>query len=101
MMYHGTRRPFTKGGLLLPVDDHKGKARTGQATDGTAFCYMTTDRELAEWYAIQAKGRGLPRVLTVEPIGLIEVDPSPYDYEIGDQYRCRDGARVIAVEVIR
>jgi hypothetical protein len=96
--YHGTRAGFRRGGYLFPVDFHGKEARPGHVEGGTAWVYFTTDRETAEWYAFQAKGRGRAKVLTVEPMGAVLVDPSTFDYE-EDQYRC-EMARVVAVDML-
>lgn len=93
LLYHGTRVGFSRGGYLFPVDFHKSQPRPGGSDDGTAYVYMTTDLDLAWWYAEQHPGRGKPKVLVVEPLGPIEVDYSPYDNE-SDQYRCEAGAKV-------
>ncbi len=63
--YHGTRRGFQKGGLLVPRADH-GKAGTtaplapGRAApdDAVNHVYMTQDLDLAWAYAWAAPGRG-------------------------------------------
>ena len=53
--YHGTRRGFRRGGLLLPRSTHGGPATSAPA-----------------W---RAPGRGKPKVLVIEPFGDIERDP--------------------------
>lgn len=98
LLYHGTRAAFRRGGYLFPQSWHGQAPRAGHVgEDSTEFVYMTTDRELAEWYAVNSPGRNRARVLTVEPLGPIEHDPSRYDDEQYDQYRCRDGAKVVDV----
>jgi hypothetical protein len=97
--YHGTRAGFSVGGWLVPYADHRsGSARPGhQGEHSTTFTYFTTDRELAEWYALNSRGRGKPKVLTVVPSARIEHDPSPYDDEREDQYRSKGWAKVVGV----
>lgn len=100
-LYHGTRRPFTRGGYVFPAAFHGGEIRPGHAgDDSTEFAYVTTDHDLAAFYALNAKGRGRPRVLTVTPTGPIEDDPSTYDGEREAQYRSRSPFRVVDVEVL-
>lgn len=101
-LYHGTRVPFGRGGLLLPAADTGSERRPGSRDDG-AWVYMTPDPEHAEWYALNTptRGRTLPRVLTVRPLSIPEPDPSTYDGEHGMQWRCRDGASVLAVRIVR
>lgn len=96
VLYHGTRAGFRAGGYLFPVDWHGSRPRAGHQEGGTAYVYMTTDLDLAWAYAEQTRGRGRPKVLIVQPLGPVEVDPSTYDYE-EDQYRCREGAKVLKV----
>lgn len=78
MLYHGTRRPFRKGGLLLPRAHHGG-AGSGAPTnhappdDADQWCYATEEPLLAWAYAWAAPGRGKPRVLIVAPLD----DPVP------------------------
>lgn len=96
--YHGTRAGFERGGLLLPVDVTAANQRPGHVPKGTAHVYVTTDRDLAEWYALNSKGRARPRILTVQPLGPLTDDASPYDHE-HNQFRC-EAATVVAVEIL-
>lgn len=80
-LYHGTRRPFKRGGLLLPRAEHGGAGTSAPVTvydhsDRAArFAYATEDRAIAWVYAWHAPGRGRPRVLVVDPLGAVERDP--------------------------
>lgn len=100
VFYHGTRVGFSRGGYLFPVDFHGTQPRPGGQRGDTAYIYMTTDLDLAWWYAEQhpgvAGGQGKPKVLVVRPLGPIEVDPSIYHGEY-EQYRCKEGAKVLKV----
>lgn len=101
LLYHGTRVGFRKGGFLFPQAFHGHAPRPGHSGDeSTRYAYATLDREMAEFYALNDKGRGRPKVLTVEPMGPCEPDPSRYDNEHGHQVRCADGFRVVAVEIV-
>lgn len=75
ILYHGTRRPFGKRGLLLPRSEHDGPGtnaplNTGRTAwpDADTWCYATEHVELAWAYAYAAPGRGRPRVLIVSPL---------------------------------
>jgi hypothetical protein len=103
-LFHGTRRPFMKGGLLLPRAKLGGapatsapmKAGRAPNPDAENWVYVTTSLTLAWVYAWHAPGRGRPRVLTVTPLGPVYDDPehSP-DMEA---YRT-DAAVVAAVDL--
>lgn len=99
-LYHGTRAGFKAGGFVFPADFTGHTPRAGGREGGTAYAYCTDDWDLAEWYAINSKGRGKPKVLTVEPTGPIEHDPSPYDGESEDQYRSLAPLRVVRAEFV-
>lgn len=99
-LFHGTRRGFRKGGLLLPRCSHGGQGTSAPATrtlpDADRFVYVTTSRTLAWVYAWHAVGRGKPRVLTVRPLSDVWGDPehSP----AMEAYRC-EAAVVVAVDL--
>jgi hypothetical protein len=85
-LYHGTRRPFGRGGLLVPGDDvgadHHGLGRSG-------WVYVTPDFELAKEYARAAQGRGRAKVVQVRPWGEVYVDDSTIaGGEEQESYRC-------------
>ena len=102
VFYHGTRAGFRgRGGLLLPAATTGATPRAGHRPGGTDYVHLTTDADLAAWYAYNDRThRGRPRVLTVAPLGPIEHDASTYDDETEDQFRCTDGARVLAVRLL-
>lgn len=99
--YHGTRRGFTRGGVLLPRSKHGGAGTTApvnpgmrQPQDASSYVYVTTDVAIAWVYAWHAAGRGKPKVLVVQPIG--EVKPDPEHSPAMSAYRC-EWARVESV----
>jgi hypothetical protein len=103
VLYHGTRRPFTVGGLLVPRAVHGGPGTTAplnpgcsEQPDAANFVYLTDDVTLAWVYAWHAPGRGRPRVLTVAPLGTVERDPE-HSWRSG-AWRC-EAARVTAVDL--
>lgn len=62
--------------------------------DADMFVYITTDVDLAWVYAYAARGRGKPKVLTVEPLGPVMRDPEhSYDMPTFRTF----AARVLAV----
>ena len=80
--YHGTRRGFTRGGVLFPRTFHGQSPTTAPTNPGMTpspdsgeWVYITTDVNLAWVYAFHARGRGAPKVLTVTPRGTVERDP--------------------------
>lgn len=82
ILYHGTRRGFTNGGLLLPRATHGGKPTTAPLNPGQLpppdqgeWAYLTTDLDLAWVYAWHSVGRGMPRVVKVTPLSDVERDP--------------------------
>lgn len=102
VLYHGTRRGFSRGGWLTPRSFSSSfpttapcKPGRSPAPDAAGFTYMTTSLELAWVYAWHAAGRGRPKVLVVEPHGAISRDPEhSLDMEA---YRCAGWARVLDV----
>ena len=99
--YHGTRRGFTRGGVLFPRAAHGGTG-TGaplsegrqQPGDAQRWVYLTRDLDLAWAYAWSAAGRGKPKVVQVRPHGRIERDP---EHSLAmDAWRC-EWASVIDV----
>lgn len=89
--YHGTRRPFGPGGLLLPGEqagaDNHGLGRSD-------WVYVTTDLDLAIEYAKVAQGRGRAKVVEVAPWGEMFVDNSTVGGQEQDSYRC-EAAKVL------
>lgn len=81
--FHGTRRGFTQGGVVLPLSSHGVTGRTTAPTQAGAcspaeanqWVYITRDLTLAWVYAWHAVGAGKPKVLTVIPHGQVERDP--------------------------
>lgn len=77
--YHGTRRGFTKRGILVPRSQHGGPGTSAPATRQYAralgMVHATEIEELAWVYAWHAPGRGRPKVLVLEPHGMMEPDP--------------------------
>jgi hypothetical protein len=59
--------------------------------------YLTRDPFVAERYAQHATGRGHPKVLTVQPVGIVERDPEHGPNT--DAWRC-EAATVEKVEVL-
>jgi hypothetical protein len=89
--YHGTRRPFGKGGIVMPRSFHGGKPTTAPtmpgrspAADAADWVYVTEKEYLAWVYAWHAAGRGRPRVLTVRPT---DIHPDP-EHAPGTAWRC-------------
>lgn len=102
--YHGTRRGFTRGGVLLPRTDTGARGTTAplnpgrtQPADAAGWVYVTRDHDVAQAYAEAAPGRGRPKVLTVQPHGDLTRDPE-HGYAT-DAWRCR-WATVLAVQPI-
>jgi hypothetical protein len=103
-LYHGTRRPFAKGGLLLPQSKHGGAgthaplmAGATSPADASGYVYVTTSETLAWVYAWCAPGRGKPRVLIVGPCGEVERDP---EHSLAmEAFRC-EAAAVLAVDLV-
>lgn len=100
--YHGTRRGFTRGGILLPRRFHGGPGTTAPLNPGETpqedaadYVYVTTDPLIAWVYAMCASGRARPRVLTVRPIGEVERDPE-HSASV-PAYRC-EAAKVLSVD---
>ena len=90
--YHGTRRPFGPGGLLLPGEkfgaDNHGLGRS-------EWVYVTTELDLAIEYAKAAQGRGKAKVVQVQPWGEMFVDDSTIaGGEEQDSYKC-EAAKVL------
>lgn len=102
-LLHGTRRPFQRGGLLLPRSEHRGPGTTAplnpgkqEPADAAQWVYLTTDLRLAWVYAWHAPGRGRPRVLTVAPLGEVEADDEHSAAMAA--FRCQ-AAKVVAVDL--
>lgn len=92
--YHGTRRPFNTGGLVLPGDkvgvDHHNLGRSD-------WVYVTTDLELAKDYARAAAGKGRAKVVQVRPWGDLYIDDSTVNGEEQDSYRCEAASVLLRV----
>lgn len=80
--FHGTRRGFTTGGLLLPRSTHGGPGTAAPVNPGRAvpdeaqgWVYLTEDIDVAWAYAWVAPGRGKPKVVEVVPHDDLEPDP--------------------------
>lgn len=103
-LYHGTRKPFSKGGLVMPRTFHGSTGTTAPLKPGASprpdserFVYVTPSLMLAWVYAWSATGRGRPRVLTVKPLSDVWADPEhSADMEA---YRC-EAALVEAVDLV-
>jgi hypothetical protein len=99
-LYHGTRRPFQKGGLVLPAKVTGAKfTEGGVREDEGEHVYVTPDWQLAATFARMANGRGRPRILTVKPLSKLEVDWATFGGEEREAYRC-EAAIVEKVEII-
>jgi hypothetical protein len=99
--YHGTRQPFHRGGLLIPLIHHGGLPTTAPRTsrplspeeqevveDAINWVFVTQLWEVARTYALAAPGRGQPRILVVKP----DVHELKYDPEHSRDFqawRCR------------
>jgi len=92
-LYHGTRRPFGAGGLVLPGND-VGVDNHGLGRSDTV--YVTPDLGLAKQYAKAARGEGVPRVLSVRPWTALERDDSTIGGEEQRSFRT-SAATVLAV----
>lgn len=100
-LYHGTRAGFRgRGGLVLPAACTGRPVTLGGIRDDEGeHVYVTPDRELAVAFAYLAGGKGRPRILTVLPLGPLEVDIATFGGEEREAYRC-EAATVVAVEVL-
>ena len=86
VFYHGTKAGFRgRGGLLLP-GDLVGK--DNWHLKRSQFAYITTEIQLAYFYAYACKGRGRPKVLIVKPISQIENDNSFLFDDLQAAYTC-------------
>lgn len=90
--YHGTRRPFDRGGLILPGakfgEDNHGLGRS-------EWVYVTTELDLAIEYAKVAQGRGKAKIVEVQPWGEMFVDDSTIaGGQEQDSYKC-EAAKVL------
>lgn len=102
--FHGTRRGFTRGGLVVPRSVHGGPGTSaplnpGRTQPATAAdrVYLTADLDLAWVYAWHAPGRGRPKVLVATPLDVDQDEP--WDPEHSPEMRAlRCGAaRVVDV----
>lgn len=91
--YHGTRRGFRAGGVLLPRSVHHSAATTAPVNPGQValadaedWVYITRNLDLAWVYAWHAVGRGKPKVLQVNPVG--DLEPDPEHSTAMDAWRC-------------
>lgn len=90
-LYHGTRRGFGRGGVVMPRSFHGGAGTSAPVTrhaetGAESWVYVTGSLELAWAYAWHAAGRGKPKVLVVEPRG--ELEPDPEHSAAMDAWRC-------------
>lgn len=100
--YHGTRTPFTRGGLLLPAETTRARMTpglVGARGDEGQWVYVTTERALAIEFALLSRGRGKPRILTVRPLGGVQADPALFGGVERPAFRC-EAAYVEAVEFV-
>lgn len=81
-LFHGTRRAFTRGGILIPRHDHGGAEANAPTNPGAVapvesagWVYVTERLDVVWAYAWAAPGRGKPKVLVVAPRGVVEPDP--------------------------
>lgn len=95
VLYHGTRRGFRPGGILLPPDTtghqpstHGYTVPDGWVDDREQYVYVTTDIDIARDFAAQAPGRGRPKVLIVTPMTPVEKDPATIGGHVAPTYRC-------------
>lgn len=73
-LYHGTRRPFTKGGIVLPGEEVNTEENHDLGRSDVV--YVTPDLNLAWAYAGAAKDNGVPRVVEVHPLSALRLDNS-------------------------
>lgn len=107
-VYHGTRAGFRgRGGLVLPgaqVGRDNTSGSHGYVDHGIPYTgehvYVTTDRDLAMIFALLAKGRGRPRVLTVQPFGMKPDTGTTYGGEERDDVFTCEWATVLSVEML-
>jgi hypothetical protein len=101
-LWHGTRRGVSRGGWLVPPVEHgEGQANAIEDyPDSDLFVFVTTEWEVAAFFARQAKGRGRPKVLAVAPTGPVHPDHATLGGEDAGMLRTRDWVRIIGVEVI-
>lgn len=105
VLYHGTRAPFGKGGLVLPGsmvgrdNSRQGgliNPLTGEPwADGrNDMVYVTTDLDLAKEFARHCSGRGRAKVFEVLFTGEIESDIATFNGEDREAYRVSE-ARIV------
>lgn len=100
-LYHGTRRPFRKGGLILPPSLH-GNGQANHLPDypeAADWVFVTPEFDTAAMFARNASGRGKPRVLEVTPLDPVEEDWATLWGESGHMFRTKS-AVVAAVHSI-
>lgn len=108
-LYHGTRVPFTPGGLILPasltgaaenssglVDPETGEKWT-KSRGG--WVYVTTDIELAKFFARTAVGKGKAKVFEVKFTGVIKPDDATFGGEERESYKVMEAVVVKRVWV--
>lgn len=101
-LYHGTRRGFARGGLLLPnvetgTTPNHGASDSGVWPGRGEHVYVTTDVGIAWAFAQAAAGRGAPKVLEVEAWGELTADLSTNDGEPLPDCYCVPAAKVLRV----
>lgn len=92
--YHGTRAGFQgPGGVVLPRSQTRAAGTSAplnpgmkQPEDAGQYVFITRDIEVARAYAEHASGRGAPKVLVVDPHGVVDRDPE-HGYRT-DAWRC-------------
>jgi len=92
-LFHGTRAPFTQGGLVLPGET---VGRENHGLGRSDVVYVTPEFDLAQEYARVATGRGRARVVEVRPCSPLRVDDSTVSGEEQESYSC-EAARVLRV----
>lgn len=97
-LYHGTRRGFRKGGILLPCRETGSCSWEDYPHDHSAV-YLTEDPTVAAYFATWSKGRGRPKIVEVEAHGLMRFDSFILG---GENYReiMVDWATVIGVRTL-
>lgn len=72
-LYHGTKRGFRKGGILLPCAE-TGFCSWQDYPHDERSVYATPDPVMAAYFAKNSQGRGKPKVLVIEAHGRVRED---------------------------
>lgn len=97
-LYHGTRAGFRgKGGLVLPATQTRRKENWNLGRSDRV--YVTPERALAAYFARASQGRGVPKILTVKPVGPLYRDDSTVEGEEHESYAV-EAAYVLRVEIL-